>query len=134
MCTINSISLPGLTEYLEWCVDKKNKYGGPDAISFTLNILRFPNFQSCLILPMNLRKHYADKLKLFLQKNRNILHEMEAEQVERLIDYLDTETNQIPNVDKLSKFFKNYYLQYDKRRGKNFVETFPELGEWYNGI
>ena len=48
--------------------------------------------------------------------------------------YLDTETNQIPNVDKLSKFFKNYYLQYDKRRGKNFVETFPELGEWYNGI
>ena len=134
MCTINSISLHGLTEYLEWCVDKKNKYGGPDAISFTLNILRFPNFQSCLILPMNLRKHYADKLKLFLQKNRNILHEMEAEQVERLIDYLDTETNQIPNVDKLSKFFKNYYLQYDKRRGKNFVETFPELGEWYNGI
>jgi hypothetical protein len=34
----------------------------------------------------------------------------------------------------LQKDFKNFYQQYDQRRGKNFTETFPELTEWYNGI
>ena len=30
--------------------------------------------------------------------------------------------------------FKSFYEQYDKRRGKNFRETFPELVEWYDTI
>jgi hypothetical protein len=34
----------------------------------------------------------------------------------------------------LQQDFKQFYTQYDQRRGKNFTETFPELAEWYNGI
>tara|TARA_B100001175_G_C18919173_1_gene361488 strand:+ start:123 stop:302 length:180 start_codon:yes stop_codon:yes gene_type:complete len=59
---------------------------------------------------------------------------MEIEQVERLIEYLQNETNQIPKRDQVVKWFKNYFTQYDKRRGKNFIETFPIIGEWYRGI
>ena len=30
--------------------------------------------------------------------------------------------------------FKNFYMQYDQRRNKNFTETFPMLRQWFNGI
>jgi len=136
MCTIGALSLEGLVEYLDWCLETKRKANSRDAVTFTLNILRFPNFQSCLVLPLELRQKFASDLLNWLTKNRdsNLLHNMEIEQVERLIEYLKNETNQIPNRENVVKWFKNYFTQYDKRRGKDFKKTFPIIGEWYNGI
>jgi hypothetical protein len=37
-------------------------------------------------------------------------------------------------IDILEKDFKNFYEQYDQRRGKNFYEVFPDLEDWYRGI
>ena len=62
---------------------------------------------------------------------------MEINQVQRLVDYLDvvkTPHAGAAERTKLQKDFKIFYSQYDKRRGKNFEETFPILGEWYRGI
>ena len=136
MCTIGALSLEGLVEYLDWCLEVKRKSGSRDAVTFTLNILRFPNFQSCLVLPLDLRQKFASDLSRWVTTNRNsdLLHNMEIEQVERLIEYLQNETNQIPKREQIVKWFKNYFTQYDKRRGKNFIETFPIIGEWYRGI
>jgi len=136
MCTIGALSLEGLIEYLDWCLEIKRKGNSRDAVTFTLNILRFPNFQSCLVLPFELRQKFASDLTSWLVKNKNseLLHNMEIEQVERLIEYLENESNQIPNRENTVKWFKNYFKQYDKRRGKNFEETFPIIGEWYRGI
>jgi hypothetical protein len=35
---------------------------------------------------------------------------------------------------KLLNDFKQFYQQYDQRRGKDFVTAFPELKEWYNDL
>jgi len=136
MCTINALSLEGLTEFLDWCLEFKKQKQSKDAVTFTLNILRFPNFQSVLILPQDLKNLFAKKLQDWLEKNKNsdLLHSMEIDHVERLIDYLTNETNLIDNVDELRKYFKNFYKQYDERRTKDFVKTFPIIGEWYRGI
>ena len=136
MCTIGALSLEGLVDYLEWCLATKTKANSRDAVTFTLNILRFPNFQSCLVLPIELRQRFATQLSKWLAKNResDLLHNMEIEQVERLVEYLSNESNQIKNRDYVVKWFKSYFTQYDKRRGKNFEKTFPIIGEWYRGI
>ena len=136
MCTIGALSLEGLVEYLDWCLETKRKANSKDAVTFTLNILRFPNFQSCLVLPLQLRKKFAmDLLEwLITSKTTGLLHDMEIEQVERLIEYLKNESNQIPNRENVVKWFKSYFTQYDKRRGKSFEKTFPIIGEWYNAI
>ncbi len=136
MCTIGALSLEGLVDYLDWCIDIKQRAKTRDAVTFTLNILRFPNFQSCLILPYELRTKFATDLTNWLIKCRGtgLLHDMEIEQVERLIEYLDNKSNQIPNREHTVKWFKSYFTQYDKRRGKDFKKTFPIIGEWYNGI
>lgn len=136
MCTIGALSLEGLVEYLDWCIDIKRKSNSKDGVTFTLNILRFPNFQSCLILPFELRQKFASDLSTWLAKHKSsqLLHSMEIEQVERLIEYLENQSNKIPNRENTTKWFKNYFTQYDKRRGKDFEKTFPVIGEWYHGI
>ena len=57
MCTINALCLSTLPTFLEMLVGIKMSYGA-DAINFTLNILRFPSFQSALVLPKKIKLKY----------------------------------------------------------------------------
>ena len=109
---------------------------GP-TINFTLNILRFPSFQSPLVLPDDLRNTFKKNLEKFLRQNGSLLEEMEINQLQRLVDYLDvvkTPHAGAAEREKLQKDFKIFYSQYDKRRGKDFEKTFPIIGEWYRGL
>jgi hypothetical protein len=112
---------------------------GKERVSFTLNILRFPSFQSALVLPNNLRTQYKDGLQSWLDATRNdpLLHEHEINHTQRLIDYLDvvkTPHSETFDMPALHNDFKQFYQQYDQRRGKNFRTTFPQLTEWYESI
>ena len=98
---------------------------------FSLNILRFPNFQSPLVLPLALRKKFSLQLEDFIKNNQEYLNEMEKSNCKRLVSYLNQEDTIHQQLDKN---FKNYFNQYDKRRVKDFEKTFPVIGEWYRGI
>ena len=130
--------LSTLDQLLECIVNWKLEYGR-DAVSFTLNILRFPSFQSPLILPDDLRTRYRDQLANFLLRHANAeyMHEHEYNHLQRLIDYLDVvKTPHSESFDrpKLLNDFKQFHTQYDQRRSKDFGATFPELREWYDAI
>jgi len=138
MATINALCLESLPEFLEKMIWFKNasKVYGP-TINFTLNILRFPSFQSPLVLPDDLRDKFKGDLEKFLTNNNKWLEGMEIDQTQRLIDYLDvvkTPHAGAATQEKLQRDFKAFYSQYDKRTGKNFEQTFPIIGEWYRGI
>ena len=138
MCTINALCLETLPEFLSALVALKNIYGR-ERVNFTLNILRFPSFQSPLILPDNIKTRYRKNLEAWLDYNADnpVLQEHELNHLQRLIDYLDTvktphrETFDMP---KLLNDFKQFYTQYDQRRGKDFVATFPRLKKWYQTL
>ena len=136
MCTVNSLCLFTLTEFLDQMLDVKAKYG-KDFPTFTLNILRFPSFQSPLVLPVDIRTERMEDLQRWLDRNREseLLHQMEINQTQRLIDYLDvvkTPHREAFEQAKLKNDFKHFWHQYDQRRGKSFVETFPkQLTDWY---
>ena len=138
MATINALCLDTLPSLLYQLQEFKQQYGR-ERVSFTLNILRFPSFQSALVLPDDLRTHYRDQLQDFLDCNRDnsYMHEHEHNHVQRLIDYLDvvkTPHSDTFEMPKLHNDFKQFFTQYDQRRGKNFAQTFPNLAEWYNDI
>jgi hypothetical protein len=138
MCTINALCLDSLDSLLDQLIKLKQVYGR-ERVSFTLNILRFPSFQSPLVLPNELRTKYKDRLQDFLDCNRNniYMHEHELNHVQRLIDYLDvvkTPHSDSFEMPKLHNDFKQFFLQYDQRRGKDFIKTFPNLAKWYNDI
>ena len=138
MATINALCLETLPQFLENLVQLKtaSKLYGP-SLNFTLNILRFPSFQSPLVLPNDLRNLFKTNLEKFLLNNEKYLEHMEVNHTQRLIDYLDvvkTPHAGAATQEKLQKDFKTFYSQYDHRRGKNFVETFPIIGQWYNEL
>jgi organic radical activating enzyme len=138
MATINALCLDSLPELLDSIIQLKYRYSR-DRVNFTLNILRFPSFQSALILPVHLRTHYKDCLQTWLDCNQNntLLHEHEINHTQRLIDYLDvvkTPHSDAFDMPKLHNDFKEFFTQYDHRRSKEFNKTFPHLTDWYNSI
>ena len=138
MCTINALCLDSLDSFLDMVMNWKLEYGR-DAINFSLNILRFPSFQSLTILPRDIRQHYAGKLYAFANNwsKSEFMHEYERNQLDRLLDYIDVvmkpHTEAMEQIT-LQRDFKNFYTQYDQRRNKNFTATFPALADWYNTL
>ena len=141
MCTVNALCLDSLDQFLDVVMNWKLEYGR-DAINFSLNILRFPSFQSLTVLPKDIRQNYAGDLYGFSNRwgrgsRFDLLHEFEQNQLDRLIDYVDVV--QKPHEEAMSQTilqrdFKNFYQQYDARRGKDFCATFPDLANWYNTL
>jgi hypothetical protein len=138
MCTVNALCLDSLPQHLDQLIEWKKIYGR-DYINFTLNILRFPSFQSALVLSESLRNQYKQDLIDWMTKHKgqNYLHEHEINHTQRLIDYLDvvkTPHSDAFDMPKLLNDFYKFHEQYDQRRNKNFRETFPNLVEWYNTL
>ena len=138
MATINALCLASLPDLLTQLVNLKQVYGR-ERVSFTLNILRFPSFQSPLVLPDYLRRTFELNLTEWLRDHAHnpLMHEHELNHLRRLIDYLDvvkTPHSEAFEMPKLHNDFRQFFTQYDSRRNKNFTETFPLLADWYNDI
>ena len=134
MCTINALCLPSLKSFIVSMIMMKKTYGR-DFPSMSFNILRFPSFQSPYVLPQELRNEFADDLEdiIVTYKGNSILHEHEVNQLTRLIAYLREPVTGV-DLPKMQNDFKQFYAQYDQRRGKDFVTTFPALKDFYEQI
>lgn len=140
MMTINALSLCSLTEFMDEILRLKKKFGSNSPIC-SFNILRFPSFQSIVTLPTEFRLERADHIEKWIQDNynggSNGFIDIERDGMLRLVAYIrEIETGHAFTSSYASRErdFKSFYDQYDKRRGKNFVETFPMLADWYNNI
>ena len=138
MCTINALCLETLPEFLTTLVKLKETYG-TQRVNFTLNILRFPSFQSPLVLSPEILARVRTGLIIWEESvtNKGICQEFEMNHVRRLIDYLrivKTPHSDTFDMPKLHNDFREFFSQYDKRRDKDFNTTFPNLKEWYNTL
>jgi organic radical activating enzyme len=138
MCTINALCLESLPEFLTMLMEWKSQWGRNNP-NFTLNILRFPSFQSPLVLPDDIRMKHRQRLVGWLNRFNDhvMLHEHEKNHVQRLIDYLDivkTPHSDAFDLPALHNDFKQFHQQYDQRRDKNFKTTFPHLVDWYTTL
>lgn len=137
MMTISVLSLPGLVDFLDWVVQKKQVLGG-DNLVITANILRFPSFQSINMLNPELKKFYADQLEFWLLDNNKYLSKFEIQNLQRLIAYLINVEKSYEDQDEysvkaadLSKFIE----QYCKRRGYDLTQAYTEeFIEWLKSI
>lgn len=140
MMTVNALCLFSIANFLDEIMQIKMKHA-QGFLSVSVNILRFPSFQSILILPLEIRASKSREIKEWLKKNKNnkFLSDFEVESLQRLVEYLLTEGenphhNASQMVTRLNDF-KFFYQQYDLRRGKSFEKTFPaELVNWYKTL
>ena len=138
MMTINSLCLFSITDFLTEIYDLKEHFGTRH-LTVSVNLLRFPSFQSPLALPDHIKNHCRENLEMWYNsvKDKPLWHEFEKASIERLIDYLvtvDAPHRRTSNRITLWRDFKTFYSQYDIRRGKS-ISVFPKiLTDWVDQL
>lgn len=137
MMTINSLCLFGITDFLDLIHKAKVEFNTNPKVS--VNLLRFPSFQSPLALPNHIKDHCHNKLSIWYENNKDKKqwNEYELASIQRLIDYLvtvDAPHRRTSNPITLYRDFKTFYTEYDKRRQKS-IKVFPKiLTDWFDSI
>ena len=136
MMTTNALCLGSMTDFMDDMLALREIYG--EAPMLTLNLVLYPEFQSIPTLPTYIIEHYNDKLKAWYDKRKGDLWDTEDVRLKIVIDFMD-KAIQTPLSEEILKKrqsdFKSFYIQYDKRRGKDFRATFdPIIVDWYDSL
>jgi pyruvate-formate lyase-activating enzyme len=141
MTTINILSLPTFTDFIEIVMQLRKDYNNTfehNRIPLSINYLRWPPHLQCTLLDNDMREVYADYieekceswLKYYSKEKYARLYLEEWDQIKRFCDYLRTEK---PATEHRVDFVR-YIHAYNKRRNKDFQQTFPEytnlLEDW----
>lgn len=139
MMTINGLCLFSITRLLDQMLEWKAEFG-KETPTFSLNIVRWPTFQSPLVLPEYLRRQVTEKFKnWFLKHEHNpLIQSYEADHCRRLIQYLEKAeepTHGAASRQDLEADLKRFILQYDRRRHKDFTLSFEKpTVDWLKSI
>ena len=141
MTTIIILSLPSFLDFIMTVMDFRKEYNKSfevNRIPLSINIMHWPPHLQCTLLDIDYRTKTANTiekvceqwLKYYTKEKYARLYLEEFDQIQRLCDYL---RNTEPAIEHRADFVR-YIHAYDKRRDKNFVETFPQyeqlLEEW----
>ena len=101
--------------------------------------LRYPSHQSVKLLDFEHKELILKSAELSLYKGVTVfdnkhmgMTEVETEKIKRIYDWAISEDGEM--MDQQRKNFKRFVMEHDRRRGTNFVQTFPELEDFYNKI
>ena len=146
MCTFNILSVTSFISFLEKVLEWRKTYNDvieydehPSVrkIRFDTPYLKEPLQYDMHILPKDKFLPYFDKILQFVDDNRDNddctkFSDMEYERFRRVRDYFATVEY---SADKIATGRRDFYLwfnEYDRRRGTDFLKTFPEMEEFYN--
>ena len=142
MSTYNALSVPNYHKLIEGVYQLKKEYGSSDrywesAAFLDTSYLRHPSHQTVQILPLDFANNIfkqtqlADFYGVPLFENKYIGYsDIEIQKIKRTYDWMMSvkhDRNLIHNQYNFGKFVE----EHDKRRGTDFIKTFPELEEFY---
>lgn len=145
MCAFNVFSPFGYEKLIDTVFELKKKYHNKErywisAVQLDTSYIRYPQHLTVKVL----EKEHKDLIlkaakKSYYYAMREFTHDhygfsdTEVQKIKRLYDYsigFDYSVNEQQNkID-----FVNFVDEHDKRRGTNFIETFPELEKMYNNV
>ena len=148
MATYNLTSVPTYHEVIKKVFElKKKHYNGKRyrhyAVILDTAYLRHPEFLQVRLLST----YWIDKIRedvklmssLAEEKYTHIyghghsgFYDFEREKLRRVLDWVDAPLDDVKWLMKMRKDFILYIDEFDKRRGKNFLKTFPEMEDFYN--
>ena len=147
MATYNLTSVPTYHEVIKRVFElKKKHYNGKRyrhyAIILDTAYLRHPEFLQVRLLST----YWIDKIRedvklmssLSEEKYTHIyghghsgFYDFEREKLRRVLDWVDAPLDDVKWLMKMRRDFVLFIDEYDKRRGKNFLKTFPEMEDFY---
>lgn len=135
IATYNNLSIVNFRKLLEYILQLREKHSHTyQRVWFDTPILRQPIWQSIRILPESYQKiHQAniDWMKENLMPEDSFVgfKDFEVQRMKR--DLMYWENNAIINDKTVMADFYRFFNEHDKRRNTNFVDTFPEMKEWW---
>ena len=147
MATYNLTSVPTYHEVIKKVFElKKKHYNGKRyrhyAVILDTAYLRHPEFLQIRLLST----YWIDKIRedvklmesLAEEKYTHIYghghggyYDFEREKLRRVLDWVDQPLDDIKWLIKMRRDFVLFIDEFDKRRGKNFLATFPEMEDFY---
>jgi hypothetical protein len=143
MVTYNALSVPNYHKLIKGVYDLKTEYQSTDrywnsAVFLDSSYLRFPTHQTVKILPYDFSSLILNQVKLAnfyatptFNHTEIGFSDIEIQKIKRIYDWMVSPTDSVEQMRNRYNFYK-FFSEHDKRRGTNFVKTFPELGEFYN--
>ena len=134
-CTFNIFSVPDIINLVKFFHDLRKEFHPQGKhITFDTPFLRYPPHQAINILP----DEYASYLKeaqTYMEENKDFVNgftQLEIDKMKRLqaiMKHKDALTEE--QLITYRKDFVIFVDEHDRRRGTNFLETFPEFESFY---
>jgi organic radical activating enzyme len=97
-----------------------------EPLQYDMNILPKEDFMPYMYEHLNFIKENLDDVDKYKFDN------LEYEKFLRVVKYMETAVYPGEKIWQGKRDFYNWFTEYDRRRGTNFLETFPELAGFYN--
>ena len=151
MATYNALSVTSFQEFMQdWLQLRKEVMTGPERrnpISLDVSYLRWPWHQNIFILPKPYIKMIESQVT-WMYHNKEVgdwpplcgngWYDHEINRMKRIYYVAKQGPDQAFNVTQAQQDFVKFVDEHDKRRGTNFLHTFPEMAGLYidtkNGI
>jgi len=144
MITFNALTVSTFKSLLEKILEWRKKYDGviiptsnsKRTIRFDTPYLKEPLHYDMNILPKYEFMPYMTECLEFIKDNVDdsdptMFQTVEYEKFRRVHDYMETSDYNEEKITEGRKDFYNWFNEYDRRRGTNFLKTFPEYKEFY---
>lgn len=141
MITFNILSVTSFKSLLEKILEWRNLYPWMEdvkehRIRFDTPYLKEPLQYDMNILPKAEFMPYMYEALEFMKQNvdnnsSKKFNDLEYEKFRRVVDYMETTEYSDSKLVEGRKDFYNWFNEYDRRRGTNLLETFPELRNFY---
>lgn len=141
MITFNILTVTNFQSLLEKILEWRKMYNGDiqnkwQRIRFDTPFLKEPLQYDINILPKEQYMPYMYDHLQYIKNNlddndRTKFSELEYEKFLRVVKYMETTQYTEEKIKEGRRDFYNWFTEYDKRRGTDFENTFPELINFY---
>jgi hypothetical protein len=142
MCTFNALSVPGFRPLLEELLKLKEEFHSQDRSQIApaildISYLRYPDHLSVQILPKQwcetLQGHLEFMESFAEERNRPYhgFYDFERAKMRRLLEWMRTESPDSSWLNNARTDFFLHFREHDRRRGTDFLTTFPEFREFW---
>lgn len=135
--TMSNLAIPNMNKLLEHILKLRQKHSTTyQRVWFDTPLLREPLWQSPKGMPAAYQfrlQQTVNWMKLIMERSTtrfNGFKDYEVQRLQRVVDQMDPSQFQFANSVK-ADFYK-FFSEHDNRRGTDFLQTFPEMSEWWD--
>jgi organic radical activating enzyme len=125
MCTFNALSLPSFDKLISYVAELKKEAH----VVLDIPYLRYPEFMSVRVLDQD---YVVSRLEELIQQAESLVFfSWEVHKLRWLLDWAKSPISEI-SLKKMRIDFYRFFSDFDRRRGRNFTATFPELANFWS--